>query len=97
MSTTLGSLPSVAGTGETPATRRIRDTDAGNGEMFANARGLVEALKEAETSSAAYLAGGADPHSVVEAIARAELAVETVVTVRNKIVEAYQELMRMPI
>ena len=44
-----------------------------------------------------YMTGSADPHSVVEALAAAELAVQTAVTVRDKVVEAYQELIRMPV
>ena len=43
------------------------------------------------------LTGGADPHSLVEALATSELAVETAVTLRNKVVEAYQEILRMPV
>ena len=39
----------------------------------------------------------ADPHMLVQALAQSELAVETVVTVRDKVVEAYQEILRMPI
>ena len=36
-------------------------------------------------------------HSLVEALATSELAVETAVTLRNKVVEAYQEILRMPV
>lgn len=43
------------------------------------------------------MTGKADPHTVVEAMASAEMAVETAVTLRNRVVEAYQELLRMPI
>jgi flagellar hook-basal body complex protein FliE len=41
--------------------------------------------------------GGADPHSLVEALAQSELAIETAVSVRDKVVEAYQEILRMPV
>ena len=41
--------------------------------------------------------GEGDPHALVEALSASALAVETVVTVRDKVVEAYQELMRMPV
>jgi flagellar hook-basal body complex protein FliE len=41
--------------------------------------------------------GGADPHALVEALAASEMAVDTVVTVRDKVVEAYQEILRMPV
>jgi len=58
---------------------------------------LVGAVTKSENTASAYMVGKADPHSVVEAIAAAELAVETAVTLRNRVVEAYQELLRMPI
>ncbi len=45
----------------------------------------------------AAMAGDADPHALVQALAQTELAVETAVTVRNKVVEAYQEILRMPV
>jgi len=40
---------------------------------------------------------GADPHQLVQTLAQTELAVQSVVAVRDKVVEAYQELLRMPI
>jgi len=58
---------------------------------------LASAVAQGERAAAAYMTGGADPHSVIEAMAAAELAVETAVTVRDKVVEAYQELIRMPV
>ena len=58
---------------------------------------LAGALEKGERTSIAYMTGGADPHSLVEAMAQAELAIETAVTVRDKVVEAYQELLRMPV
>jgi len=35
--------------------------------------------------------------SVVQALAQTELAVETATTVRDKVVEAYNEILRMPV
>ena len=43
------------------------------------------------------MVGQADPHALVQALAQTELAVETAVIVRNKVVEAYQEILRMPV
>ncbi|MEO0989516.1 MAG: flagellar hook-basal body complex protein FliE [Pseudomonadota bacterium] len=54
-------------------------------------------LKEGEDTAAATMAGDADPHALVQALAQSELAVETAVTVRDKVVEAYQEILRMPV
>lgn len=61
------------------------------------AKDFANTVANSERAASAYMIGKADPHSVVEAIASAELAVETAVTVRNRVVEAYQELLRMPI
>lgn len=58
---------------------------------------MAQTIAKSESVSTEFMAGRADPHSVVEALASAELAVETAVTLRNKVVEAYQELMRMPV
>jgi len=54
-------------------------------------------LGNAETTAMAGMAGRADPHAIVEALAAAELALETAVSVRDKAVEAYQEILRMPV
>jgi len=56
-----------------------------------------DVLKTVETTTTQYAAGTTDAQSVVEALANAEMALETAVTVRNRVVEAYQELLRMPI
>jgi len=58
---------------------------------------FMDSLREGEATVQGGLTGGADAHSVVEALAATELAVETAVTVRNKVVEAYQEILRMPV
>ena len=50
-----------------------------------------------EDVAKAAMIGGADPHSLVTALAQSELAIETAVTVRDKVVEAYQEILRMPV
>lgn len=58
---------------------------------------LAGVIEQSEKASIGLMTGAADPHSVIEAIAAAELAIETAVTVRDKVVEAYQELLRMPV
>ena len=54
-------------------------------------------LANSEGEAKAALSGNADPHALVTALAQSELAVETAVTLRNKVVEAYQEILRMPV
>lgn len=61
------------------------------------ASSFSETLANAETTARAAMTGGADPHALVEALASTQLAVETVATVRDRVVEAYQEILRMPV
>ena len=55
-----------------------------------------EGLK-AEKLGAAALLGKADYAEVVTAVANADVALQTVVTVRDKIIGAYQDILKMPI
>jgi flagellar hook-basal body complex protein FliE len=57
----------------------------------------VEASRSAEVSAAKGLASQADLVDVVAAVNNAELALETVVAVRDRMITAYQEILRMPI
>ena len=50
-----------------------------------------------EQTATAAMTGGADPQALVQALANSQLAVETVSTLRDKVVEAYQEILRMPV
>lgn len=58
---------------------------------------FVTTLQAGEETAKAAMTGGADPHALVQALAQTELAVETAVTLRDKVVEAYQEILRMPV
>ena len=57
----------------------------------------VSAMQAGEQASIQGLEGKLDAQSVVEAVAAAELTLQTVTAVRDRVVEAYQELIRMPI
>ncbi len=61
------------------------------------ARESVQTLKAGEQSALDAIAGHADPAAVVQALAAAELTLETANTIRDKVVQAYQEILRMPI
>lgn len=69
----------------------------GAGDQFSAAHALVSTLGGAEKQAQSLIAGAADPHSVIQALAQAELAVETAAVIRDKVVEAYQEILRMPV
>ena len=57
----------------------------------------LEAGNKADQMSVAAVAGKANVAEVVTAVANAELALQTVVAVRDQVVQAYQEILRMPI
>ncbi len=79
-----------------PATAPDPSAEAGSAFDQA-AAGFIETLKNGEQTAMSAMSGGADPHALVQALAQTELAVETAVTVRDKVVEAYQEILRMPV
>lgn len=57
----------------------------------------VEAAKASDRAAMEAIAGGGDITSVVTAVARAELALQTTVAIRDRVIQAYQDVMRMPI
>lgn len=61
------------------------------------AKDFATTLAQTEQTAQAAMISDADPHALVTALAQTELAVETAVSVRNKMVEAYQEILRMPV
>lgn len=74
--------------------------EAKGAEKSVIAEGVADfraAIQQAEQASINTATTGADPHAMVEALANAELVLDTAVTIRDKVVEAYQELLRMPV
>lgn len=57
----------------------------------------VDANKNAEQMSMKAIAGKADLNDVVLAVNAAEITLDTVVSVRDKVVTAYNEIIKMPI
>lgn len=71
-------------------------------DSFANL--VKDAIQEAksigirgEQQSIAAIRDKADLNQVVTAVAEAEVTLQTVVTIRDKVLEAYKEIIRMPI
>ncbi|MBJ3763176.1 flagellar hook-basal body complex protein FliE [Maribius pontilimi] len=63
----------------------------------AAASDFMSTLQRTEETAKAALTGGADTHTLVQAMAETKFAVDTAVTVRDRVVEAYQEILRMPV
>ena len=51
----------------------------------------------AEEATRGFATEHVDAQGVVEALSEAELALQTAVTIRDRVVAAYQEVLRMPI
>jgi flagellar hook-basal body complex protein FliE len=58
--------------------------------------GAINTGETSEKLSMDAVNDGADLNQVVTAVAEAEVALNTVVAVRDKIIEAYKEIIRMP-
>lgn len=81
-----------------PATAPTVGTGTEKTGAFAKAAGsFAQTLQNADDTAQQALIGKADSQALVQALAQTELAVEAAVTVRDKVVEAYQEILRMPV
>lgn len=84
-------------TASKPATGPAASGGEAPNPLLGLAKDFAATLQESETVSMQSMTSQADSHTLVQALAQTELAVETAVTVRNKVVEAYQEILRMPV
>ncbi len=57
----------------------------------------IEVQKTSEKVSADAVLGKADLTDVVQAVNNAEVTIDLVVSIRDKVIEAYETIMRMPI
>jgi flagellar hook-basal body complex protein FliE len=76
----------------------IGGTGSDFGGMLSRAiEGAVDAGHAAENQAMTAIAGGGNLTEVVQAVSRAELALQTTTAIRDRVVSAYQDIMRMPI
>jgi flagellar hook-basal body complex protein FliE len=103
------SIPSVALTGANAVASTASSTPSntkaagqGGGGSFADAlKGLVDSVDEnasqANDAVVGMLNKTGDVHDAMIALQRAEMSLQLTVQIRNKIVQAYQDIMRMPV
>lgn len=77
-------------------------TEAAGGANFAGllrqgAANTVNSLRDAERASVQAVTGQADVGQVVTAVANAETSLQAAIAVRDRVIQAYQDIMRMPI
>jgi flagellar hook-basal body complex protein FliE len=89
---------------------RISDASGGLGKAVGETNGpsfgallkdaigsVLEAGKASDAQQRAMVAGKANIVDVVTAVSETEVAVEALVSVRDRMIQAYEEIMRMPI
>lgn len=97
----LGAYAATARTAMGNDSAKVAGT-AGEGPSFgsvlkASIDSAVQAQETSEQVSAKAIVGKADMTEVLQAVNDAELALNTVLAVRDRVVQAYQEIMRTPI
>lgn len=86
------------GLGDPTASQQAGATGQSFEQMLAGAMNdTVQQSKAAESQMVAGVQGKADLVDVVTSISSAEQSLETVMAVRDQVISAYQEIMRMPI
>ncbi len=97
-------IPPVAQGIETLEPRRLTGVEgaAAPGESFGDALGKalasVDGLqRSADRSAEAVALGGGNLHETALALEKADVSLRLMTKVRNKVVEAYQEVMRMSV
>lgn len=67
------------------------------GDMLKDAaEGAISTLHQGEQMTAKGVVGKADLADVVNAVTNAEVTLQAVVNVRDRVISAYQEILRMP-
>ncbi len=82
---------------QSPDAPRSKD-GAGFADVLLDAtKGAISSLREGEVQSLKAAAGTADINDVVMAVGKAEMTLQTVVALRDRVIQAYQEIIRMPV
>lgn len=89
-----------SGTAATAASAYAR-TQAGGGGFGASLQqamqNMVDTGHNADRQATQALTGGGNLTDVVTALSRAELTLQTATAIRDRVVQAYQDIARMPI
>ncbi|GAA4248308.1 flagellar basal body protein FliE [Azospirillum formosense] len=94
----LATPPAAAAAGSAPAETAASAAESSFGAFLdRQVSQAVETLNEGERMSVAAVAGKAGTHEVVRSVLAAEMTVQTVVSIRDRMVQAYQDVMRMAI
>ena len=102
-------LPSITVTPTTPsgaaqayARTATGGLESATADSFGNVmqralESVVESGHQADAQAMQAISGTGSITDVVSAVSKAELALQTTVTIRDRVVQAYQDIMRRPI
>ena len=62
-----------------------------------NVQGVVDQGRQADQMALDMVSGKANVVDMVTALSETEMAIESMVTIRDRVISAYEEIMRMPI
>lgn len=80
-----------------PASQPAVDGASFGDVLKQSVQGAIDAQHKSEQVSAASLVGKADMTEVLQAVNNAQLALNTVLAVRDRLVQAYEQIMRTSI
>lgn len=81
-----------------PAVAPTGGSGAGIGTALTGAAAdFTQVMAQTDLAAQGAMTGATDTHQLVQSIAEAQLALETAVAIRDKVVEAYQDILRMPV
>src|SRR5690349_11645966 len=84
--------------GASPAGPAAATGPSGFADMLSSVMGdMTQTTRAAETQMTSAVQGQGSLIDVVTAVSSAEASLETVMAVRDQVIQAYQEIMRMPI
>lgn len=88
----------VSGLGDNASTPAANVAGPSFGDILQNGiTGAIDTIKHSEKVSADAVAGKANLIDVTQAVSAAKLTLDTVVAVRDNVIEAYNKIMQMPI
>jgi flagellar hook-basal body complex protein FliE len=73
------------------------DTGNFSATMERALQGAIDSGHAADTKATEAISGGGNLTEVVTALARAELTLQSATVIRDRVVQAYQDIMKMPI
>ncbi|MGI4746451.1 MAG: flagellar hook-basal body complex protein FliE [Janthinobacterium lividum] len=95
-------VQSQSGIGGTSGTDGIADADAAGGSGFGDTlakalQGVVQTGQAADVAAAKGISGEGNLTDVVMAVSRAQMALQSTTAIRDRVVQAYQDIMKMSI